>query len=342
MRAKHQLTVYWARLIFELLQREQLDAVALFRKHGLDVSLLTQADAYFDADCFASLWQEAVALTNNPALGLKMSASSTLEPFGNLSIRFASSNNLREALVQARAYHPLIGSALELHIDESEKDCKIIIHGKGNQLPAPKEGYDATLSLITQSLKTISSPGITPRLIAFNYPQPEDTAPYQECFACPVRFGQDDCYILLDQSALDRPLIFANPELAKQHEQALAHAIKATQHAPLADQVSYIIEALLPKGEPGMQQVASALHLSPRTLQRKLSAEQQSFRSLLDNTRKTLALKYISDNTKHLQVIHYELGFKDHSNFYRAFRRWFGCSPGAYRDALNKPSLNQS
>ncbi|BFM18325.1 AraC family transcriptional regulator [Maricurvus nonylphenolicus] len=335
MAAKHQLTVYWARLIFDLLQREKLDAVTLFKDNGLDVSLLTQTDAYFDADCFASLWQDAVKLTGNPALGLKMNMASTLESFGNLSIRFASSSNLREALVQARAYYKLIGTALELHIDETAAGCKIIIRGKGNRLPPPREGYDATLSLIAQSLKTISSPAIIPKHIAFGYPQPDYTAPYLACFDCPLTFASDDSYLLLSEDALEQPLIFANPELAKKHEQALAHAIKAIKDAPLADQVSYIIEALLPKGEPNIQHVADALHLSPRTLQRKLSADNQNFRALLDDTRKTLAAKYIADHTVNLQVIHYELGFKDHSNFYRAFRRWYGCSPGVYRDKIN-------
>jgi len=79
--------------------------------------------------------------------------------------------------------------------------------------------------------------------------------------------------------------------------------------------------------------VAQALHLSQRTLQRRLQEEGTSFQSLLDDTRRELAEQYLAQPTMTLLQIAYLLGFADPSNFFRAFRRWFNVTPGEYRAA---------
>ncbi len=334
----YQLTVYWARLVFELLQREKLDAVSLFKESGIDVSLLTQPEAYFDTDCFAKLWQLAIQESGNPAIGLQMGLASPLDAFGTFGTRLISSATLREAVIQAKDFYRVIGSAFELQTNETSDNYKIIFHSYGNKLPAPKEGYDATLSLISNTLKTVTTPPITPKQVSFAYPEPEDLTPYHRFFDCPLVFSSDQFYILLKTTALDQTLLFANPDLAKEKDKELRRSIKALKDSPLPDQVNHILEKLLPFGEPSIQVVAKELNMSPRTLQRKLRFHDKKFRSLLDGTRRNLALEYIIDSSINLQDIYYNLGFNDHSNFYRAFRRWYGCSPGAYRDKLNQSS----
>ena len=90
---------------------------------------------------------------------------------------------------------------------------------------------------------------------------------------------------------------------------------------------------LLPQGEPKRDVVAQALHLSQRTLQRRLQEEGTSFQALLDDTRRELAEQYLAQPAMTLLQIAYLLGFADPSNFFRAFRRWFDATPGEYRAA---------
>ena len=74
--------------------------------------------------------------------------------------------------------------------------------------------------------------------------------------------------------------------------------------------------------------------MTERTLQRRLKEEGSSFQELLDHTRRELARSYLADSRRALGQVADSLGFADQSNFFRACRRWFGVSPGQYRDAL--------
>ena len=90
---------------------------------------------------------------------------------------------------------------------------------------------------------------------------------------------------------------------------------------------------LLPSGEASQERVAQKLNRSCSTLQRELRAEGTSFRDVREDTRRRLAEEYILDREMTLQEIAFLLGFSDQSNFSRAFRRWTGSSPNAWRKA---------
>ena len=88
---------------------------------------------------------------------------------------------------------------------------------------------------------------------------------------------------------------------------------------------------LLPDGECSRDKVASALGMSPGTLQLKLSQHGTNFQKLLDDTRKELGCSYVQQPTRSVTEITFLLGFNDTSNFTRAFKRWTGMSPTEYR-----------
>jgi AraC-like DNA-binding protein len=90
----------------------------------------------------------------------------------------------------------------------------------------------------------------------------------------------------------------------------------------------------LPDGEPRRDDVASELHMSERTLQRRLEEEKTSFVQLLDDTRRELADQYLGRLHLSLAQAAYLLGFADQSSFFRACKRWFNLSPGQYRSQL--------
>jgi len=115
---------------------------------------------------------------------------------------------------------------------------------------------------------------------------------------------------------------FAGEYLARFSESRVTH--KARQ----------VLCRLLPQGEPKREVVAQTLHLSQRTLQRRLQEEGTSFQTLLDDTRRELAEQYLAQPSMTLLEIAYLLGFADPSNFFRAFRRWFDATPGEYRARL--------
>lgn len=94
-------------------------------------------------------------------------------------------------------------------------------------------------------------------------------------------------------------------------------------------------QALLARPEhlPGLREIASDQNISPRTLIRRLKQGKTSYQAILEDVRKTLAIDYLLRSDMTISRIAYRMGYQDPSNFGRAFRAWFGVSPGRYRRA---------
>jgi AraC-like DNA-binding protein len=88
---------------------------------------------------------------------------------------------------------------------------------------------------------------------------------------------------------------------------------------------------VLPSGAFSEADLAEALHISPRTLQRRLADEGTSFKVLLDEARRELALRLIGERRMSIKETSYLLGFSEPGNFSRAFRRWTGAAPSRFR-----------
>lgn len=331
-RITEKLTAHWARLTFGLLTREGLDADSLFKQSGLDTSQLADSANFFSQDNFSKLWNLASRESGNPAIGLKMGMNPSINAFDIYSSSIISSSSVRDALARAVRYQKIVGTALTLTQENRTEGCLISFASRGNQLPVAREGYDAALALMATTLRSITAEPIVPLYVEFCYTEPADLLPYEIAFNCPLRFAGKQYSICIDKSALGLPLMFASQGMVEHHEEMLDRAIKALDNEPLSNRVSQFIGRHLPGGEPTVLQAAQALHISPRTMQRHLQLEGKSFRSLLDDIRKTLALDYVTDRNLQLQEITFLLGFSDHSNFYRAFRRWYGCAPGSFRE----------
>jgi AraC-like DNA-binding protein len=128
------------------------------------------------------------------------------------------------------------------------------------------------------------------------------------------------------------PLITGDPALARVNdEQTLAYLDSFMAQTTARDVVDKIVEKL-PDGPPNQQQIADALHVSNRTLQRKLKEEGTSFMGLLQDTRLQLARKYLRQPSRSVVETSYLLGFSEPSTFSRAFKRWTGVAPAEFRD----------
>ena len=101
--------------------------------------------------------------------------------------------------------------------------------------------------------------------------------------------------------------------------------------AAIADRVRAVLIDLLPAGDASADAVCRQLGLSKRSLQRKLSAEGESFQSVLDATRSMLAMRYLHKGSMSVEEISYLLAYQDPNSFYRAFQGWTGMTPAAAR-----------
>jgi AraC-like DNA-binding protein len=103
------------------------------------------------------------------------------------------------------------------------------------------------------------------------------------------------------------------------------------------DAICDLIEALLPRGYPCIEEVARLLSISPRSLQRALSETDDSYSDMVDRCRRIAACESLEQTQKPIKDIAKTLGYRDASSFSRAFRRWTGTMPRAYRNQLIGP-----
>jgi AraC-like DNA-binding protein len=166
-----------------------------------------------------------------------------------------------------------------------------------------------------------------------------DVAPYLAAFRCPVFFDAPRDSLLFDRADLTAPLPTSNAALAELHERFAGEYLRHFDRAQVSYRTREIIIRRLPDGEPRLDQVAEELHMSERTLRRRLEEEATSFFQLLDDTRRELAEQYLGRLHLSLAQAAYLLGFAEQSSFFRACKRWFEISPGQYRSQLLRQAM---
>ncbi|MCG6860334.1 MAG: helix-turn-helix transcriptional regulator [Chromatiaceae bacterium] len=142
-----------------------------------------------------------------------------------------------------------------------------------------------------------------------------------------MSFGAPENNVILPAHAVEKNLSGANAVLARMHDQVLNDCLAHLNRDDIVARVRARIIDDLPTGNLSPENVAAALHMGERTLQRRLKELNTSFSRLLEDTRRELALAYLSERRMSLLEISYVLGFADPSSFSRAFKRWTGTAP---------------
>ena len=163
-------------------------------------------------------------------------------------------------------------------------------------------------------------------------PRAGDLAPLFRVFGTEdVELGAETTSLVLARETASLALPAFDPMLVAAAEQLASAALAFAPRAALADAVTARIEKLLPTGAPTAEAVAAAMKMSARTLQRRLEDEGVRFSALVDDVRERIARRLLRAPDLALGEIAARLGFADLATFSRAFKRWTGVPPGAFR-----------
>ena len=122
-----------------------------------------------------------------------------------------------------------------------------------------------------------------------------------------------------------------NSLITQSHEKMLNEFLSRLDKNDVVQLVKNSIYEMLPLDTPTQTEIAKHIGMSLRNLQRKLNEQDACYRDLLEQTRKKLALEYISQGHLSLSEVGYLVGFANIGNFNRAFKRWTNFAPGEYR-----------
>jgi AraC-like DNA-binding protein len=190
---------------------------------------------------------------------------------------------------------------------------------------------DFHLALVISMCRSNYGPTFRPQGVTLRRPAPADPAPWVDVFGCPVAFAAAEDGFAMPWHVANYPLLTSNHEFVLTCDTLLGQQLAALTRNDLESRCRVWLLEQLTSGEPNDEELARAMGMSVRSLQRRLGEVGLTFRSLLERTRYELALRYLDDPGKSVTEITFLLGFSEQSAFSRAFRRWSGQAPTAYR-----------
>ncbi|MFT3776218.1 MAG: AraC family transcriptional regulator [Minicystis sp.] len=299
---------------------------------GIDPGDLADPDGRLPRALEVRLWYEAVRLTGDEAFGVHLSERLPVDSFGAIGFAVRSSPTLGEAYQRVIRYLRLMaqGPVLDLQIEGTMARLR---HLPPAGEPAPaRHAVEFLLTNLVVVARHNIDPAFTPKAARFRHPAPARLDEHRRLLGPGLRFGAGHDEVEIDESLLERPQAQAEPALSQvldQHLSSLLAALPAEDS--FLERARAAIAAELAHGEPALPAIAARLRTSPRSLQRRLQEEGTSLSSLLDRVRTDLAVRYLSESRESIAEVAFLLGFSEVSTFHRAFKRWTGQTPAAYR-----------
>ncbi|MFO7705224.1 MAG: AraC family transcriptional regulator ligand-binding domain-containing protein [Halopseudomonas sp.] len=328
-----RVTGSWVQLLTDWLDQEGLPAPEL--RNLLDSR--GPADIV-PLPVWQAMLQRAVSLRPAlPAPGLAIGALIQPRHVGVLGYLILASTTLGQALQAYQRYESLFYGLNVMQVQPCGDWIRV-------QWPADAStgalaDTVAIAAMLTFLRRLVALPPVPAAVyFAFARPSPADCLAYEAFFGCAVHFAAKVTAVELPIADLHQGLPHSDAAvlgLLDQQAQAMLLALPDGDHFDRALQQAMV--RLMSEGELGLPRVAAELHVSVRTLQRRLEQRQSSWRALLDRTREQLAGHYLRDPALTLGDIALLLGFSEQSAFNRAFHRWTGTTPARARRDQHLP-----
>lgn len=318
-------------IIAGVLQMHGLDAPAMFEQHGIDPAVLSNADARIPARTWQLVARDAAAQIPNPAFGLLASRCWHPSNLGALGYAWLSSSTLRTGLGRLERYWHLLGEASSARLEESSAGLTVVLIGQGIDPVSRAVLVDFTMSLVVDMCRMNAGSSLRPVAVRLERTQPKGSEVYRRHFGCAVHFAADEDSFTLSRRDVDRPLPTSNRQIAATLDRILAERLAHLDKRNVVARCQAHLYEQLSSGEVSEDVMAEQLHMSRRTLQRKLAEADLTFQKLVDDTRRDLAIRHLEDPRYTITDVTFLLGFSQQSAFTRAFKRWTGMSPTDYR-----------
>lgn len=325
----------WLRAVVAALDASGVDGRALMREAGLDPALLAQSDARFPQAGSTRLWQLAVQATGDEAFGLRVAGQVRMTTFHSLGYTMVASPTLGAALERMERFFAIVADGFPLQLERTAQEWRLAFPCDPAGPQPAVAAVDAMMSTCLRTCRSLLGADFAPLRLALRRPEPGPQAlqRFQTVLRAPLAFGQPQDELVVRAEDAARPLETANPELVAHNDLVALAYLERLDGASLLARVEAAITRQLPEGEPAQERVAQALALSTRSLQRRLADEGTTWQALLEATRQRLACQHLADVRFSVTEVAFLLGFSDASAFTRAFRRWTGQSPSAWRQA---------
>ncbi len=322
----------------EVMRHRGLDCERLLVSAGISPELLNLPHARVSAYHYGKLWHLIADTLNDEFFGMDSHGMKT-GSFTLLCHSIIHADTLERALHRALRFLRIVLDDIGAELVRDEELARITVTERmtghaSAELPPPQRAFAyGTFLLIVHGLACWLVGRRIPLLSAdFRCAEPSFSGEWRVLFLPQLRFNQLHTEISFSAKYLDMVPIQTERTMKQFLRNAPANfLVKYKNSASLTAQIRRRLREVQPAAWPDCATLARQFHTSQSTFRRRLDKEGQSYRAILDDLRRDLALSLLSNSDKPIADIAAELGFTEASTFYRAFRKWTGARPSEYR-----------
>jgi len=325
-------SITYSRLLARELKLEDTQVGLLLENTSIQPEQLFKLNEFVTLQDQRTIIANALRLSNDPALGLKMGLKLQLASHGPVGVAAFSSATAAEAVATMIRYQHLRSQFVELSMHEFGDRFAFRAEMR---VPLDQVGMfliEAMMGAMYSSLEFMVGSQTEGSEMHLAYPKPPHVALYEQLIAIPMRFDSEFNQVLVPRRYQFTPMPLHDPmvrDLALQQCELLSKNMLQRQS------VTSQINAILRDNQGqlwSLEDMARTLNMSSRTLIRRLKAEGTHYQALVDEEHKRLAQLYLASQRHTVESVAAALGYKDASSFRRAFKRWFGALPSAYSE----------
>ncbi len=306
------------------------DPAPFLQAQGIGSDLLLDPDATVPMSACVGLLADGVQATGDDHLGLHVAEHAELGSFDVHFYAMVSSPTLGDAFERVCRYQRLIHETSQVRLEKSG-DQAVLSHRLPGGMAAPRQTAELLLASWLRAGRVATGTKWNPAEIRFAHRAPQDSRALQRFFGAPVRFAAGENALVLPAALLDLPCRRPDPSLLSVLDRYAADRLGGSGAATFADRARTALAGELQAGNVTAHGLAARLKVSVRTLHRTLAAEGTTYRRLLDQLRLDTAERHLMDDRVSVAEVAFLLGFSELSAFHRAFKRWTGQTPAAFR-----------
>ena len=268
------------------------------------------------------------ALSPDEQTPIRLAASEGIEAFSPPIFAAYCSRNALVCLKRLAQYKPLIG-ALLYQVEETETEVSVEMLSGNEKLELPEILVGIEFVFLVGLIRKATKENVIPVKITVkkSFVNPE----YEQFLGRKAEEGATNS-ITFSHTDVEIPFITRNESMWNFFEPELRKRLgEMDTDDSFSAKVRSVLVEILPAGKSGIEDVAAALGMSRRSLQRKLKEEDTTFQKQLNHVRELLAKNYIQNTQLSSEDIAYLLGYQDLNSFFRAFSLWTGKSVTAYK-----------
>jgi AraC-like DNA-binding protein len=312
------------------------DVAWAMREANLTFEELSRPEQRLPLRKFVTLIEAASHSTGDGCFGAHLGQTCALRELGLPGYLATFAPDVERALSSFSRYYYLLGDATDVRFDRRDGLASFTYRVRDPESWPRRQDAEQIMTMIVVLLRDWIGPGWTPEAVWFEHQRPDDAREVERILGCPVRFERETNTVWFDLATAAH----RNPRADERLFDILSYFAETVTHgnqdgggrvATFREQVLASIDTCANLGNASIHSVARALGLEARTFQRRLSAENTSFRELFEEYLQREAQKLLARSALAEKEIAARLGYGSLTSFIRAFRRLNGVTPGQFR-----------